>query len=364
MEQKPRMRKKRVLIICEYFPPHIGGAEKLLWLHVKNLSESGNYSFRVITSVIPDSLQYEKISENVEIFRYKWPTVFAHPIALPHHLVTHIKWADIVHTVLYGCALQANILSKTFKKPSILTVFEILNKQWLSIAPNPIVGVVYWSIERLLLKLNFSKFHAISKHTHKKLTKHVPENKSVMIYPFVTKPLRTQIKVDSKDYFLFFGRAGRTKGLSILVDAIVDMQERGHTPLFILVIAQHPRLERLAVIKKIQSLKLVNIIVLEQQSSEMLTAYIQSAKAVIVPSLTEGFGFSAHEASQLGKPVIFSDDTSLAEVVQKGLSFTNNSSKDLANTIMKFESAELVLGKSRILNEDAERQWQQVYETV
>ncbi len=363
MEPKPKNSKKKVLIVCEYFPPHIGGAEKLLSLHVQNLSKTGKYSFRVITSYVPDSLSYERISDTVEVFRYPWPVLFGHPIALPQNLHKHIQWSDIVHTVLYSCALQAYLLSKIYRKPSVLTVFEILNKRWLAVASNLVVGGAYWLIEVLLLKFGFSKFHAISNHTYEKLIQRVAADRSVMIYPFVSKPLHTQIKVDYKDYFLFFGRAGRTKGLSVLVDAIVDMQERGHTPLFVLIIAQHPRLERLAVIKQIQSLKLVNIVVLEQQSPEMLAAYIQSAKVVVVPSLTEGFGFSAHEASQLGKPVIFSDNTSLAEVVQKGLSFTNNSSKDLASRIMKFDSTQLEVSENSILSENTERQWQGVYET-
>jgi glycosyltransferase involved in cell wall biosynthesis len=364
MEPKSKNSKKKVLIVCEYFPPHIGGAEKLLWLHVKNLSETGKYSFRVITSSVPDSLSYEKISDTIEVFRYPWPVVFAHPIALPQNLHKHIQWADIVHTVMYSCALQTFLISKIYKKPVVLTVFEILNKRWLAVASNPIVGGAYWLFEILLLKLGFSKFHAISNHTYEKLIQRVPADSSVMIYPFVSKPVRTQNKVDYKDYFLFFGRAGRTKGLSVLVDAITLLKAAGQTPVFILILAPHPSSERIALIKKIQSLKLNNIVVLEQQSPEMLSAYIQSAKTVVVPSLTEGFGFSAHEASQLGKPVIFSDDTSLAEVVQKGLSFTNNSSKDLANKIMKFDSAQLKLGENSILSENTQRQWRGVYETV
>lgn len=363
MEPESKNSKKKVLIVCEYFPPHIGGAERLLWLHVKNLSETGKYSFRVITSSVSDSLSYEKISDTIEVFRYPWPVVFAHPIALPQNLHKHIQWSDIVHTVMYSCALQTFLISKIYKKPAILTVFEILNTRWLAIASNPVVGGAYWLFETLLLKLSFSKFHGISKHTYMKLTQQVPENKSVMIYPFVTKPLRTQIKVDYKDYFLFFGRAGRTKGLFLLVDAILLLKEAGQTPLFLLILAPHPKLERDKIVKLVHSKRLTNVVILDQQTPKMLSAYIQSAKSVIVPSLTEGFGYSAFEASQLGKSIIYSDNTSLNEVVQKGLSFTNASSKDLANTIVKFDSAQLTLGKNSILNEDAERQWKQVYET-
>ena len=57
----------------------------------------------------------------------------------------------------------------------------------------------------------------------------------------------------------------------------------------------------------------------------------------MVPSLTEGFGFSALEACQIGTPLIYSDGGSLPEVAYgKCLSFENRNHKQLADILEEF----------------------------
>ena len=58
-----------------------------------------------------------------------------------------------------------------------------------------------------------------------------------------------------------------------------------------------------------------SVILLDPVPRDELPAYIAAADCVIVPSLSEGFGFSAAEACAMGKPVIASDTASLPEVV-------------------------------------------------
>ena len=65
-----------------------------------------------------------------------------------------------------------------------------------------------------------------------------------------------------------------------------------------------------------------------------LGACILGADTVVVPSLTEGFGFSALEACQIGTNLIYSDGGSLPEVAYgKCLAFKNRDSRDLADKI-------------------------------
>jgi glycosyltransferase involved in cell wall biosynthesis len=58
-----------------------------------------------------------------------------------------------------------------------------------------------------------------------------------------------------------------------------------------------------------------DIILLNPVPYKELPEYIQSADCVVIPSLTEGFGFCAAEACAMGKPVVASNTTSLPEVV-------------------------------------------------
>jgi glycosyltransferase involved in cell wall biosynthesis len=54
-----------------------------------------------------------------------------------------------------------------------------------------------------------------------------------------------------------------------------------------------------------------------------------------VPSITEGFGYTAAESCSLGKRIIASDGGSLPEVVSgQALFFENRNSKDLAAKIL------------------------------
>ena len=67
---------------------------------------------------------------------------------------------------------------------------------------------------------------------------------------------------------------------------------------------------------------------------EDLSRCIQQADCVVVPSLTEGFGFSALEACQMGQKLIYSDGCSLPEVVYgKCLGFRNRDDYDLADKL-------------------------------
>jgi len=57
------------------------------------------------------------------------------------------------------------------------------------------------------------------------------------------------------------------------------------------------------------------IINLQTVPHSELPKYIKAADCVIIPSLSEGFGYTAAEAAAMGKPIIASNTTSLPEVV-------------------------------------------------
>ena len=58
-----------------------------------------------------------------------------------------------------------------------------------------------------------------------------------------------------------------------------------------------------------------NVILHDPVSHKELPSYVKTADCVVVPSLAEGFGFTAAEACAMGKPVVASNTTSLPEVV-------------------------------------------------
>ena len=72
----------------------------------------------------------------------------------------------------------------------------------------------------------------------------------------------------------------------------------------------------------------------ELKKEELQKELRNNADAVIIPSLSEGFGFSAAEASALGIPIISSGKGSLPEVVSGTFSvFRPYSKEGLAKTM-------------------------------
>jgi len=79
-------------------------------------------------------------------------------------------------------------------------------------------------------------------------------------------------------------------------------------------------------------------IVHDLEEAELLST-IQDAKAVIVPSLSEGFGFSAVKSMAIGCPLIASTNGALTEVINgKHIWIKPHSADGLAKAIRLSES--------------------------
>ncbi|MFD2498430.1 glycosyltransferase [Rhizorhabdus histidinilytica] len=123
-----------------------------------------------------------------------------------------------------------------------------------------------------------------------------------------------------RGYFLFFGALDPKKNLARIIEAYLT--SRSETPL-VIVGARHWGTEQEARIfgdqKKGVSLygeaAAKGLVQLDYLPREMLLRLVRGAKAVMFPSLYEGFGLPALEAIRLGTPVISSTISSLPEVV-------------------------------------------------
>lgn len=124
-----------------------------------------------------------------------------------------------------------------------------------------------------------------------------------------------------RGYFLFFGAIEPKKNVGRLVEAYLAL--RSATPL---VIVGAPAWQSQAELQLIpgdgaggaegifQGPRGQAIIRLDYLSRPLLTKLVRGAKAVVFPSLYEGFGLPVLEAMQLGTPVITSNTSSLPEV--------------------------------------------------
>ena len=114
-------------------------------------------------------------------------------------------------------------------------------------------------------------------------------------------------------YFLFFGALDPKKNLPRLVEAYLI--SRVQTPLVIVGARNWNTEDENRLFGDGAWRGAANIIRLDYQPRELLLRLARGAKAVLFPSLYEGFGLPAAEAVRLGTPVIASNSSSLPEVV-------------------------------------------------
>jgi len=145
-----------------------------------------------------------------------------------------------------------------------------------------------------------------------------PNNEPVVVYPGFSPPEKT-VRGASRDetsepYFLYYGGYERRKGLDQLVRIYHEMfSERLVTcPLIVLGTPNYfDESFRLSMKKAVES---GSVIEKGYVGDEKLISLLRGARALVYPSLYEGFGYPPLEAMAVGCPVITSRAGSLQEV--------------------------------------------------
>lgn len=118
----------RICLVTHFFPPHMGGIEKVSYEQSKRLTKSG-YQIDVLTSKIKG--RNEQPAKGIRIFHYSTLNL-AERIGVPYPLLSIeayrkfaqvIKTCDLVHAHghVYMSSYIAGKVAKKYKKPFILT---------------------------------------------------------------------------------------------------------------------------------------------------------------------------------------------------------------------------------------------------
>lgn len=154
-----------------------------------------------------------------------------------------------------------------------------------------------------------TKIFTVSKFSEERIRHHFPTKKEiVVVYNGVSAPIREQQidRIVKKDYFVYVGNIKKHKGLKTLVEAFGMAQEREMTTKLLIVgNSENFRTSDRDVAGIINNNP--NIEFTGWVTNEKLVQLIAEAKALIQPSLYEGFGIPPLEALYLGTNVILSD---------------------------------------------------------
>lgn len=306
-----------ILFVTDFYKPHVGGVEKLFSSLAETLVTDGNEA-TFITWKYNKQLPAKETIKGVTIYRIAAPArLLFSLIALPQ-IIRQGRHAQIIHTSTYSAAIGAWLAGKLLGKKVIITVHEVWASLWLKM---PFLSKpsrwVFKGFEKWLLKLSFDHYVAVSDFTRKTLENNgIAKQKITRIYNGILYDLPLWKKPGQPFTFCFFGRAGASKGLDILIDATKEMQQKNtHIKFKFIVSPQIPRIFK-KIKHEICNGKLsTSSIFLSQLPHEQLINEILTSHCVIIPSLCEGFGFTAVEACSMKIPLISSGQGSLPEVV-------------------------------------------------
>ena len=318
--------------MLEYFPPHVGGVETLFQCLTESLVAAG-WDVTVLTLRVSNSAASE-VRNGVRIERIRAPrmgerylfSLLALPLA-----IKHASQCDIVHTTTYSAALPAWIVSRFRKKPVVLTVHEVLGRQWLGLTDLPAVSryVFHW-LEKCLLSLPFDHFLSDSHFTNDRLKSvmGISGERASVAYPIVDyefwngaihrgRDLRVELGLPADTrLYLYFGRPGVTKGLRYLLEAVPLIRDRVPNSRLVLLLAKEPQDQYQKALRRIHELGIESdVCLLPSVKRAELPSYLMAADCVVVPSLSEGFGYAAMEAALLGQTVVTTSGHSVEEIL-------------------------------------------------
>jgi glycosyltransferase involved in cell wall biosynthesis len=349
--------RKRFLFVLEYFHPHVGGVETLFGHLVERLAALG-HDVTVITSRIAGTPARERW-HGVEIVRVRTPRLLARYVfmiaALPAAIV-HARRADIVHTTTYNAAPPAWIAAMLARKPSVITVHEVFASQWMRLpGMSRLAGLAHWLFEWLVLHLPFDRFVCDSEHTRRRLadSMHVPDDRTAVVYPavdydfwqrerFTPLPLKRELGLDDDAFlYLYFGRPGVSKGIEFLIEAAATVRARAPNSRLLLILADDPFSQFHRLLREIERRGLEDhVIVHPSVPREELPAHLLAADCVVIPSISEGFGYSAIEAALLGRRIVATSGHSVEEILPRNATFVPpRNAAALADAILASRSA-------------------------
>lgn len=318
-----------ILFVIENYLPHIGGVEAVFRNLAEGLAKRG-HTATIITHRIKGTAAEEKINgvrvKRVNCLGSRYLFTF---LSIPAAVAAAAK-ADIVHTTTFNGFFPAWLAAKLNRKPLVATIHEVWVGKWRQYTDfNLLKAMLHDAFERLIYLLPFvDKYVAVSNSTRQQLAG-IGKKNAVTIYNGVDyghfnprkyggNSVRKKYALQKSYVVLVYGRPGPSKGIEYAIAAMkeISLQVPNSKMLLMLSRDRQYAAKYKQLLQLIRKLQLENkIIGISPVPHSELPDYIMAADCVVIPSLSEGFGYTAAEAAAMGKPIVASNTTSLPEVV-------------------------------------------------
>lgn len=319
----------KILLVLEFFWPQVGGVETLFLELAQGLVRRG-HSVVVLTTRLTDTPRHEH-KDGIEIHRVgrqSGSSRYAFTFSATPLACRLAAQAELVHTTTYNAALPAWLAARWSRRPVTITVHELIGATWHALPGTGWASAwLFRTLELASVRLPFDHYVGVSRSTRNALRQAgVRDRQLSVVYngvslqnwtadPALTERLRAELRPAGTPLVTYFGRPGVTKGVEVLIAAFGLLLHARPGARLLLILGQYPQ-ERRAVLVALAAQTLGSAVqVMDSVPRKELPSYLAASDCVAVPSLTEGFGFTAVEAAMLGVPVVASDAGSLPEVL-------------------------------------------------
>ncbi len=311
----------KILFLFDYYYPYIGGAE-VVNMHIAEYFNKNN-DVSVCSKDFKGFAGRKDVVNGVSVLRFLNVFRILHSITCFFGAFCKAYKSDLIFCATYASGLTGRWLSLMFNKKSVILVHEILGENWKYFKK---LHFLYSFYEKWIVTQKFDLYIAVSAYTEKRLMEYgVPEEKIKVIYNgvevdmFSPRPVKAELRKsvagDARFVYLFYGRPGGSKGLEYLIQAVPEIYDNEPDSRLVLILGKEPQNEYNMFMEILKSSGFSDkITVLSSMPRDELPDYINIADVVVIPSLSEGFGFSAAEACALDKKVVITDAGSLPEV--------------------------------------------------
>jgi glycosyltransferase involved in cell wall biosynthesis len=331
---------KSILFVLDYYLPHRWGVENVFENIILRLIKKW-YKIIILTSKYDKNLKEHERDWDIEIYR-KWKSRiwFMWAAIKLWKQILQKNNIDIIHASTYGWAIPASILWKKFQKKVILTVHEVFWKLWFKYKWL-LRWFIYKIFELIIFKFKYSVFHCVSYNTAKELQKYywIKYEEIEVIHNWVDTNFWNSRNVESKEIFewrktykwnenfvfLYFGHAGKSKGIDYLIKALPEILKLENV-MVVFNIIESKRTNK--ILEELKNIKVNNLQIFNWFSKTDLRKLIASCDCVIAPSVSEWFGSVHTESIAMWKILITSKTSAIPEVVYWKVKFIKHSDKD------------------------------------
>ena len=256
----------------------------------------------------------------VQIYRVPYDNRYKFTFLAAFPAIRLSKDVDLIHTTSYNAAVPAWLASKWNRIPSLITFHEVWAQLWYEMPFMTKFGqAVHYLFEQIILRLSFKKYIGVSAYTAAALAANgIKEEKIERIYnglDYQEFELKDPPEKGPHD-FTFFGRLGMSKGLDLIIDAAALLKNERPELSILLILPSEPASFLKEIKKRILSNQLgESITIVHSLTFKQLKHEIAQARAVLIPSYSEGFCFAAVETMAIGTPIISSGRGALKEVM-------------------------------------------------